>query len=134
MDVIRQVEQALIGAILSKPDSLVRVIDRVRAEDFSDSKAQRACLTAVDLWRGVLDELAKIAFFDPRKLFNEDGSMKDVQELDDDTAAALVSMDAVSSMGAEGPVETRKIRLVNKNQALEHLAKHLGLFKADNDQ
>jgi phage terminase small subunit len=41
----------------------------------------------------VLQELARIAFFDPRKLFNHDGSLKDITELDADTAAAIASVE-----------------------------------------
>lgn len=41
----------------------------------------------------VIQELAKIAFLDARKLFSPEGSLKAVHELDDDTAAAVVSLD-----------------------------------------
>jgi phage terminase small subunit len=34
----------------------------------------------------VLQEIAKIAFFDHRKLFNQDGSLKNINELDADAA------------------------------------------------
>ena len=37
----------------------------------------------------VLKELARIGFADIRKLFNEDGSLKRFQDMDDDSAAAL---------------------------------------------
>ena len=41
----------------------------------------------------VLAEYAKIAFSDPRRLFREDGSLKNLEEMDDATAAALVQME-----------------------------------------
>src|ERR1017187_4042453 len=37
----------------------------------------------------VLHGLAELAFFDPRKMFNSDGSLKPVVELDDISAMAL---------------------------------------------
>jgi phage terminase small subunit len=37
----------------------------------------------------VLREIGRLAFFDPRKLFKADGSPIPVNELDDDTAAAV---------------------------------------------
>ncbi len=51
----------------------------------------------------VLRELARIAFFDPRKLFNHDGSLKDIAELDDDTAAAIAGVEIVTSSEAGMP-------------------------------
>jgi phage terminase small subunit len=44
----------------------------------------------------VLQEIAKIAFFDPRKLFNQDGSLKNINELDADTAAAIAGFEIAS--------------------------------------
>src|SRR5580700_8477166 len=35
----------------------------------------------------VVQEIAKMAFFDPRKLFNPDGSLKLITEIDDHSAA-----------------------------------------------
>ena len=37
----------------------------------------------------VLTEYAKLAFLDIRKAFDEDGNLKPIHELDDDTAAAI---------------------------------------------
>ena len=41
----------------------------------------------------ILEELSKIAFFDIRKLYNEDGSLKPVTELDDETARVVAGLD-----------------------------------------
>jgi phage terminase small subunit len=43
----------------------------------------------------VLDEMARCAFFDVRKLFNADGSLKDITELDSDIAAAIAGVEIV---------------------------------------
>ena len=74
-----------------------------------------------------LQEIARIAFQDPRKLYREDGSQRPIHELDDDTAAAVASVE----YGAEG---ARKVRTWDKNAALEKAMKHLGLFEKDNLQ
>lgn len=37
----------------------------------------------------VIQEITRLAFFDPRKLLYEDGTPKPMNELDDDTAAAI---------------------------------------------
>ena len=75
----------------------------------------------------MLRELAKVAFFDVRKALNNDGSIKAISEFDDDTAAALVSLDVVELNGDEGGV-IRKVRLADKLRALELIGKHLGMF------
>ena len=84
----------------------------------------------------VLQEFAKIAFFDPRKLFGADGRPKEITELDDDTAAALAGLDVQEVY--EGSGENRKFvgyikkyKIADKKGALDSLGKHLGLFEAN---
>ena len=81
----------------------------------------------------VLQEYARLAFFDPRKLFCDGGKPKDITELDDDTAAALAGLDMQEAY--EGVGESRefvgyvkKYKLANKLGALDSLGKHLGMF------
>ena len=77
----------------------------------------------------VVRELARIAFSDTRKLFNEDGSMKLPHEMDDDTAAALAGVDTFEESD-KGVIAgyTRKVKRWDKTRALELLGKHLGMF------
>jgi phage terminase small subunit len=80
----------------------------------------------------VLKEIARIGFFDPRKLFNDDGTPKLIGELDDDTAASIVGLEVVSVGNAElGVGQVLKYKIADKNSALEKLCKHLGLYDAD---
>lgn len=81
----------------------------------------------------VLQEYARLAFCDPRRLFNADGSPKPIEELDDDTAAALAGLEVREEFEGKGQERTlagytKKYKLVNKLGALDSLAKHLGLF------
>lgn len=77
----------------------------------------------------VLLEIARLALFDPRKLFKEDGSPKGITELDDDTAAAIAGLDVVATGNAEtGVGQVMKIKIADKNAALEKLARHLGMY------
>jgi phage terminase small subunit len=81
----------------------------------------------------VLQELAKLAFFDPRKFFNSDGSAKQVTDLDDDTAMALAGMEVFELFEGAGEQKhayglSKKFRLADKGQNLERLGKHLKLF------
>ena len=73
-------------------------------------------------------ELAGIAFFDIRKLFNDDGSLKRVQELDCATAAAIASIEVVE-IGPGGQLELgKKFKSPEKLKALDLLGTHLGMF------
>ncbi len=83
----------------------------------------------------VLREIARIAFFDIRKLVNDDGTLVDLKNLDDDTAAAIAGLDVARVGNAMiGVGEILKFKIADKNAALEKLAKHLGLFEVDNKQ
>jgi phage terminase small subunit len=87
----------------------------------------------------VLREMGRVALSDARKLFNENGVMKPIAELDDDIAACIASIevDALFEGHGEDRIQvgtTQKIKLWDKNSAAEKLMKHLGLFKKDNEQ
>lgn len=82
-----------------------------------------------------LREVARLAYFDMRKLYKPDGSMKQPHELDDDTAAGIAGVE-VNEIGVEGTVigHTKKVKLADKNSALDKAMKHLGLYEKDNAQ
>ncbi len=82
----------------------------------------------------VLRELAAIAFFDPRKLFDADGRPKPITELDDATAAALNGLDVQEVFEGSGDDRVfvgylKKYKVADKNTALANAMKHLGLLK-----
>lgn len=87
----------------------------------------------------VLRNLAQAIYFDPRKLYREDGSLKDVPELDDDTAMALAGVEVTEEKGTgdeRGRVVgyTKKLKWLDKNSAREQAMKHLGQYREDNTQ
>jgi phage terminase small subunit len=85
-------------------------------------------------------ELARIAFFDPRKLFDDDGNLKPIKNLDDDTAAVIAGCDVFTTYkkavnAEEGDVKEslvaevlRKLKFVDKKGALDSLARINGMF------
>lgn len=73
----------------------------------------------------VIAEYARLGFFDPRQLINTDGSPRNIQELDDDAAAAIAGLDI--EVKADGAV-VKKYKLADKKGALDSIAKHLGMF------
>ena len=73
----------------------------------------------------VIQEVAKLAFLDPRKFFHADGRPKAITELDDNTAAALAGMDIAES---EKDGVVKKYKLTDKKGALELLGRHLKMW------
>jgi phage terminase small subunit len=86
------------------------------------SKQQERTEITADM---VLQELFRLASFDPRKLFHPDGTVKNIHELDDDTAACIGGVETQTD--TDGTV-TRKVKVWDKNSALEKLGKHFMLF------
>ena len=80
-------------------------------------------------------EVARICTFDTRRLYREDGTLKHITEMDDDTRAAIASIE-VTECVVDGIVvgQTTKIKPWDKNRALEMAMKHLGLFERNNAQ
>lgn len=90
-----------------------------------DRRASKAGITA----ERVLNEIAKMAFFDPRKLFDDQGKPIHVSQLDDDTAAAVAGLDVVQLGNQDvGYAEVLKVKLADKARSLEMLGRHLKLF------
>lgn len=81
----------------------------------------------------VLEEYAKIAFADIRKMYTVDGALKGMHDLDDDAAAALAGVDVYEERVGAEDVEsigvTKKIKMHDKIRALDAIGKHLGMFK-----
>lgn len=98
-------------------------------ERIQQAMKERATRTGITQDR-VLREYARIAFFDPRKLFDEDGNPINISELDEDTAAAIAGFEVVQEFNIKmgGTYYTKKYKLSNKLGALDSLAKHLGMF------
>jgi phage terminase small subunit len=79
--------------------------------------------SAVELER-IEHELSRIAFADPRSLYDEHGNLKRPHEWDADTAAAVASY---TEMNVKGVI-TRKVRLADKHAAARTLAEMKGAF------
>jgi phage terminase small subunit len=71
-----------------------------------------------------VSEVAKLAFYDIRKLFNEDGKLIELHKLDDETAAAVLSFEVAESSDKNFS-EVSKIKMTPKLAALEHVSKLL---------
>jgi phage terminase small subunit len=75
----------------------------------------------------VKQELDRIGFSDIRKLYDRDGNLRPIHELDDDTAAALSGIDIEVETSKDGTrTSTYKIKRYDKNSALTTLARWHG--------
>jgi phage terminase small subunit len=102
-----------------------------------EGKAKRSVRTEITQDR-VLQELARVAFFDLRNLYRPDGSMKQPHELDDESAAVLAGIDVVemaggmkidSEQGAQHvPMYVKKAKIPDKVAALSLCMRHLGML------
>jgi phage terminase small subunit len=82
----------------------------------------------------VLHGLAELAFFDPRKMFNEDGSLKKITELDAMTVRALTGFNIEKLFRHYGKGNSEeigtvsKIRFTDRGLNLERLGRHFKMF------
>lgn len=116
-----------IASFLSQKQTVVaaRQDERLAAMELTRERVQR--------------EIARIAYFDPRKMFRPDGTPLEVTELDDDTAAAIVGLDILEEWDGVGENRVlrgyvKKYKIANKNVALDQASKILGLYEIDNAQ
>ena len=79
----------------------------------------------------VLKELARLGFFDARKLFADNGQPIPIKNLDDDTAACIVGIKVQENYDSNGNFigYTKEYKLADKKGSLELLGRHLGMFK-----
>ena len=94
--------------------------------------AKRKASTLITQER-VLTELARIAFFDPRRLLDDDGNPIPLHRLDADTAAVIGALEIEDIFEGRGdgrrPVGVvRKYKVADKMTAITNLMKHLGML------
>ena len=103
------------SVLLKRPDIQTYISElRVAARLRSDITLDR-----------IIDEYAKVAFFDIRTIYDERGNMKPVHELDDIAAAAIASIE-VERDNVLTWTDTVRIRTRDKLQALDRLRECLG--------
>lgn len=79
----------------------------------------------------ILKEVARMAYLDPRKLFDADGRAKPITELDDDTAMAISGFETAHKVVGDendGCVVFTKLRFADKKAACELLGRYKKLW------
>ena len=110
-----------------------RMLRNVKVQEYiSERMKQREQRTEItqDM---VIKELAKIAFLDIRKLYTENGQLKNIADMDSETAGAISSLETLEEYEGYGDDrekigDTQKVKLLDKTKALELLGRHLGIF------
>lgn len=111
-------------------------------EALTKLRNKAADLAATSLQEWISNEL-KIARFDIGRLFDADGHLLDLQDMDADTRAAIVAIDIEDekvSVETEGDVVTtrrtrvKRIKGHSKDGSQDRLARYLGAYEKDNDQ
>lgn len=77
----------------------------------------------------ILEELAKVAYSDPRNLLTVDGGLKDTSQWDDNTAGAVAGIESYDEKARDtGEVlgTVRKIKSWDKIRAIERICKIMG--------
>lgn len=85
----------------------------------------------------IMADIARTLRFDPRKLYNDDGSMKSIKDLDDATAACLTGIEVVIKKGTENdetPLYVKKVKWEGKAVARDQAMRVFGMFEKDNKQ
>ena len=112
------------GARLLANDDIAKAVKKER-----EGLARSLNVTA----RRVVAELAKICFYDPRKLFDENGNPIHIPNIDDMEASALGGFEVVEEFAGKGESRelvgyTKKYKLADRHSALVTLGKYLGMF------
>lgn len=79
----------------------------------------------------VLEELRRLAFADLRRLFDEHGNLKPINQLTADEAACLAGFEVIkkNAEAGDGVIDTiHKVKVLDKTRSLEMLAKHFALL------
>jgi phage terminase small subunit len=101
---------------------LTNVYISAEIERATAARMQRLEITA----DRVLQELAKLAFVDIRKLFNADGSMKRIHEIDGNTAAAIKSFECFERQ-IDLNAFMQRVRAVARLEGMQLFSQQLGI-------
>lgn len=113
--------RAIAGQLLAIPHVMAEV-SRLEA-----LQLKKAGITA----EVILDQLRRIAMFDPADVYDQAGNLKHPKDWPTDARLSLASFDVVirNTQAGDGIVDkVAKVKLSDRMAALEMLAKHLGLL------
>jgi phage terminase small subunit len=110
-----------------------RLLTNVNVSAEIGKLTQKACERLEISAENVLRELARLAFLDPRNFYDANGALRNVTELDDDTAACISAMEVEDIFRGRGSDKEKtgiclRIKFADKGANLERLGRYLKLF------
>lgn len=115
----------------SQGSRLLKDVDVAAQIAESSKKVARKYELSTEL---VVKTIVQELTFDPAKLYKEDGTLKQINELDEDVRMALTSVEFEQIGSPDAPIFVRKVKWAQKQGAREQAMKHLGMFLEDNKQ
>ena len=111
-----------------------RMLRNVKVQEYISEKQKEIEKRTEVTQDMVIKELAKIAFLDIRKLYTENGQLKNVADIDSDTAGAISSLETLEEYEGYGDDrekigDTQKVKLLDKTKALELSGPIIRMFK-----
>lgn len=111
-------------------DRLLTYVDVSRA--IQTELADRSKRTGITAERALV-EVARLAFNDPRKAFDDNGNLLPIKKWPDEVAAAISSIESEEFFSGRGEDKInvghiKKIKFWDKGKQLELVMKHLGLL------
>lgn len=133
--------QAAIRAGYSKKtanEQAVRLLANISLQKYLETLKQKAANKNEELTERIKNELIKIGFSDIREYLDEDNTIKDISQLPKELTACVESIKKSETKFGEGKSTGTKtsiqFKLHSKLDALEKLARYVGLYEADNKQ
>lgn len=112
-------------------DNLSKVDIQARVSELNKSRLEATGISQ----KRVLEEYAKIAFFDIRKVYGVDGALLPISQLGYEEAAVIAGVKTTEIIADDMIIgNTKEVKVFDKIRALQDLGKHLGLFEKDNSQ
>jgi phage terminase small subunit len=86
----------------------------------------------------VLQEIGKLAFFDPIHLLNSDGSVKQIHEIESRHRVSIAGFEVCELFEGSGEQKhafglMKKVKLVDKTRNLDMLCRYFKMYKEDKD-
>ena len=101
-----------------------------RVQELRDRAEKRADVT-LDRW---FREQSRIAYSDPKELYDDNGDLKDLSEMTPEARATIAELVVEYPNGEDAPVKIVKLKQWSKTQAQESLGRALGAYEKDNNQ
>lgn len=126
-----------------KPESVNRLAFALFDNINITSRIERLRIDIEERNKITIDELVKdlsnMVRFDPAEMYDENGALKSIHDMPKPVRQMISSMDIDELFDGKGRDSqrigfTKKVRLINKLDAIEKLMKHLGGYEKDNKQ